>query len=39
MVSFEKIAQKFLQVDEYLGLFRTISKTALEAFLEDKIRR
>jgi uncharacterized protein YutE (UPF0331/DUF86 family) len=37
MVSLEKIAQKFLQVDEYLGLLRTISKTALEAFLEDKI--
>jgi uncharacterized protein YutE (UPF0331/DUF86 family) len=37
MVSFEKIAQKFLQVDEYLGLLRTISKTPLQAFLKDKI--
>ena len=37
MVSFEKIAQKFLQVDEYLGLLRSISKTPLEDFLKDKI--
>ena len=37
MVSFEKIAQKFLQVDEYLGLLRTILKTPLQAFLKDKI--
>ena len=37
MVSFEKIAQKFLQVDEYLGLLRMISKTPLQAFLKDKI--
>ncbi len=37
MVSFEKIAQKFLQVDEYLGLLRTISRTSVEAFLKDKI--
>ena len=37
MVSFEKIAQKFIQIDEYLGLLRTISKTPLQAFLKDKI--
>ena len=27
MVSFEKIVQKFRQLDEYLGLLRKISKT------------
>jgi len=37
MVSFEKICQKLLQVDEYLGLLRKISKTPVEAFLKDKI--
>ena len=37
MVSLEKIAQKFLQLDEYLGLLRSISKTSIEAFLKDKI--
>ena len=28
MVSIEKIAQKFLQLDEYLGILRSISKTS-----------
>lgn len=37
MVSLEKIAQKFFQVDEYLGILRSISKTPLEDFLKDKI--
>jgi len=37
MVSIEKIAQKFLQLDEYLGILRSISKTSVEAFLKDKI--
>ncbi|MBW1795893.1 MAG: DUF86 domain-containing protein [Deltaproteobacteria bacterium] len=37
MVSFEKICQKLLQVDEYLGLLRKISKTPVEAFLKDRI--
>ena len=37
MVSIEKIAQKFLQLDEYLGILRSISKTSTEAFLKDKI--
>jgi len=37
MVSIEKIAQKFLQLDEYLGILRSISKTSIEAFLKDKI--
>jgi len=37
MVSLEKIVQKFLQLDEYLGLLRRISKSPIEAFLNDKI--
>ena len=37
MVSIEKIVQKFLQLDEYLGILRSISKTSVEAFLKDKI--
>ncbi len=37
MVSIEKIVQKFLQLDEYLGILRSISKTSIEAFLKDKI--
>ena len=37
MVSIEKIAQKFLQLDEYLGILRSILKTSVEAFLKDKI--
>lgn len=37
MVSVEKITQKFSQMDEYLGLLRTISKTPEEVFLKDKI--
>ena len=37
MVSFEKIVQKFRQLDEYLGLLRKISKTPIEIFLKDKI--
>lgn len=37
MVSIEKIVQKFLQLDEYLGILRSISKTSIEVFLKDKI--
>ncbi|MCD6139092.1 MAG: DUF86 domain-containing protein [Deltaproteobacteria bacterium] len=37
MVSFDKIIQKFRQLEEYLGLLRRISKTSDEAFLKDKI--
>ena len=37
MVSVEKIALKFLQMDEYLGLLRHISKTPIETFLQDKL--
>jgi uncharacterized protein YutE (UPF0331/DUF86 family) len=37
MVSFEKIVQKFSQLDEYLELLRRIAKTPVEAFLKDKI--
>lgn len=37
MVSIEKIVQKFLQLDEYLEILRSISKTSVEAFLKDKI--
>ncbi|MBW2249321.1 MAG: DUF86 domain-containing protein [Deltaproteobacteria bacterium] len=37
MVLLEKVTRKFLQLDEYLGLLRNISKTPLESFLKDKI--
>ena len=37
MVSIEKIVQKFLQLDEYLGLLRDISRTPIKDFLNDKI--
>jgi len=37
MVSTEKIARKFLQLDEYVGLLRSISKTPIQAFLNDKV--
>ena len=37
MISLEKIAQQFVQLDEYLGLLRRISKTPVDAFLRDKI--
>jgi uncharacterized protein YutE (UPF0331/DUF86 family) len=37
MVSFEKIVQKFIQLDEYLELLRTIVKTPIDEFLKDKI--
>lgn len=37
MVSTEKIARKFLQLDECVGLLRSISKIPIQAFLNDKI--
>jgi len=37
MVSFEKIIQKFLQLEEYLRLLGKISKTPKKAFLKDKL--
>jgi len=37
MVLLEKVTRKFLQLDEYLGLLRNISKMPLESFLKDKI--
>ena len=37
MVSIEKISQKFIQLDEYLGLLDEIAKVSEKAFLEDKI--
>jgi len=37
MVSIEKIVQKSLQLDEYLGLLRDISRTPIKDFLNDKI--
>ena len=37
MVSFEKVIYKFQQLDEYLGLLQTISRTPMENFLKDKI--
>lgn len=37
MVSMQKIALKFAQIDEYLALLRKISSTPQEKFLQDKI--
>ena len=37
MVSFEKVVNKFQQVDEYLKILTKISKTPKETFLKDKI--
>jgi len=37
MVALQKIALKFSQLDEYLGLLRKISNTPLEIFIKDKI--
>ena len=37
MVSFEKVVQKFQQLDEYLKILEKISKTPKETFLIDKI--
>ena len=37
MVSFEKIAQKFQLLDEYIDLLQEIVKTPLQEFLKDKI--
>ena len=37
MVSFEKIVNKFQQLDEFLKILAKISKTPKETFLKDKI--
>jgi uncharacterized protein YutE (UPF0331/DUF86 family) len=37
MVNAEKILQKFIQIDEYLGFLNKISKSSEQAFLKDKI--
>ncbi len=37
MVSFEKVVNKFQQLDEYLKILAKISKTPKETFLKDKI--
>jgi len=37
MVSSDKITQKFIQLEEYLDLLKSISKNALDDFLKDKI--
>ena len=37
MVSVEKISQKLIQLDEYLGLLNKISKSSEPDFLKDKI--
>ena len=37
MVAKEKLIQKFLQLDEYIGLLNTISQTPKMKFLKDKI--
>jgi uncharacterized protein YutE (UPF0331/DUF86 family) len=37
MLSMQKIATKFSQIDEYLSLLKQISNAPLEIFLKDKI--
>jgi len=37
MVSIEKISQKFIQLENYLGLLKEISKESEEAFLKNQI--
>lgn len=37
MVSVEKISQKLIQIDEYLGFLNKISKSSESDFLKDKI--
>jgi len=37
MVSIDRITQKFIQLDEYLEILRSISNTPLEDFLKDAI--
>ena len=37
MVSIEKISQKFIQLENYLGLLKEISKESEEAFLKIQI--
>ena len=37
MVSHEKISDKFLQLDEYLGILEKIQKNPAQNFLNDKI--
>ncbi|WDN90772.1 hypothetical protein BuS5_03743 [Desulfosarcina sp. BuS5] len=37
MVSIEKISQKFIQLENYLGLLKEISKEPEEAFLKNQI--
>ena len=36
MVSIEKISQKFIQLDEYLGLLDEIAKVSEKAFLKER---
>ena len=37
MVSIEKISQKFIQLENYLGLLKEISKESEESFLKNQI--
>ena len=37
MISIEKISQKFIQLENYLGLLKEISKESEEAFLKNQI--
>lgn len=37
MISPDKIIQRFIQLDEYLGILRRIVETPIETFLEDRI--
>ena len=37
MVSVDKIADKFVKLDEFLEILREIARTPIDAFLKDKI--
>lgn len=37
MVLKERVAQKFVQLDEYISIIKDISKTKVEDFLKDRI--
>ena len=37
MISIEKISQKFIQLENYLGLLKEISKESEEVFLKNQI--
>lgn len=37
MVSIDKITQKFIQLEEYIDILKSISEKPLNDFLKDKI--